>query len=37
MWRIAKPGYIKYIKSTPAVEVAKLLPVIMKLKKDIKG
>lgn len=37
MWRIAKPGYIKYIKSTPALEVVKILPVIMKLKKEIKG
>ena len=36
MWRIAKPGMIKFIKSTPAGEVAKLLPVIMKLKKDMK-
>ena len=34
MWRIAKPGFIKCIKSTPAMEVAKLLPVMMKLKKD---
>ncbi len=37
MWRIAKPGYIKLVKTTPAMEVAKALPVIMKLKKDIKG
>ena len=37
MWRIAKPGMIKFIKSTPAVEVAKMLPVVMKLKKDMKG
>ena len=37
MWRIAKPGMIKFIKSTPALEVAKLLPVVMKLKKDMKG
>ena len=37
MWRIAKPGFIKFIKTTPALEVAKVLPVVMKLKKEIKG
>ncbi|MDX1798077.1 MAG: DUF3303 family protein [Candidatus Lokiarchaeia archaeon] len=37
MWRIAKPGFIKSIKSTPAMEVVKLLPVMVKLKKQIKG
>ena len=37
MWRIAKPGMIKFIKSTPAMEVVKLLPVVMKLKKEMKG
>ena len=37
MWRIAKPGMIKSIKSTPALEVAKGIPVVMKLNKDIKG
>ena len=37
MWRIAKPGFIKFIKSTPAMEVVKLLPVLVKLKKQIKG
>ena len=37
MWRIAKPGYIKSIKSTPALEVVKILPMLMKLKKDIRG
>ncbi|MFX1477846.1 MAG: DUF3303 domain-containing protein [Promethearchaeota archaeon] len=37
MWRIAKPGFIKFIKSTPAMEVVKILPVLVKLKKQIKG
>ncbi|MBY9015637.1 MAG: hypothetical protein KGD68_08105 [Candidatus Lokiarchaeota archaeon] len=37
MWRIAKPGIIKFVKTTPAMEVAKLLPVVIKLKKEIKG
>ena len=37
MWRISKPGMIKFIKSTPAMEVAKLLPIVVKLKKEIKG
>jgi hypothetical protein len=37
MWRIAKPGFIKFVKTTPAVEVAKILPVLVKLKKDVKG
>ena len=37
MWRIAKPGFIKSIKSTPAMEVVKILPVLVKLKKQIKG
>jgi hypothetical protein len=37
MWRIAKPGFIKFIKSTPAMEVVKTLPVLVKLKKQIKG
>jgi len=37
MWRIAKPGFIKSIKSTPAMEVVKALPVLVKLEKDIKG
>jgi hypothetical protein len=37
MWRVAKPGFLRFVKSTPAMEIAKILPVIMKLKKDIKG
>jgi hypothetical protein len=37
MWRVIKPGYIKFIKTTPAMDVAKVIPIMMKLKKDIKG
>jgi hypothetical protein len=37
MWRISKPGFIKSMKSTPAMEVIKMLPVLVKLKKQIKG
>jgi hypothetical protein len=37
MWRIAKPGFIKSMKSTPAMEVVKILPILVKLKKLIKG
>ncbi|MFX1381674.1 MAG: DUF3303 domain-containing protein [Promethearchaeota archaeon] len=37
MWRIAKPGVFKLIKTTPAMELVKMLPVIMKLAKKIKG
>lgn len=37
MWRVAKPGLIKFVKTSPAVEVAKVLPVLVKLGKDVKG
>ena len=37
MWRIAKPGIMKFVKTTPALEVAKVLPIVIKLKKQIKG
>ena len=37
MWRIAYPGCLKLVKTTPAVELIKALPVLLKLKKDIKG
>lgn len=37
MWRIAKPGFIKFVKTTPGIEVAKVLPIVIKLKKQIKG
>ncbi|NVM34304.1 MAG: hypothetical protein HWN81_01835 [Candidatus Lokiarchaeota archaeon] len=35
MWRLAKPGYIKFMKTTPAMDVTKMLPLIMKLKKQL--
>ena len=37
MWRIAKPGIMKLVKTTPATEVVKMLPIMVKLKKQIKG
>ena len=37
LWRVAKPGIIKFVKTTPAMEVAKTLPVLMKLKKEVQG
>lgn len=35
MWRLAKPGYLRLMKTTPAVDVTKMIPLIMKLKKQI--
>ena len=37
MWRIAKPGIFKFIKTTPAMEIVKMVPTLMKLAKKIKG
>ncbi len=37
MWRLAKPGYLKLMKTTPAVDVTKMIPLIMKLKKQMEG
>ncbi|MFW9826283.1 MAG: DUF3303 domain-containing protein [Candidatus Thorarchaeota archaeon] len=37
MWRIAHPGFFKFIKTTPALEVTKAIPIGLKLAKDIKG
>lgn len=37
MWRIAKPGFIKFVKTSPAIEVAKVIPIVLKLKKQLKG
>lgn len=37
LWRIAKPGILTSVKTTPAMEVAKILPVLMKLKKEVQG
>ncbi len=35
MWRIAKPGFIKYMRTSPAMETTKILPVLMKLKRQL--
>jgi len=37
MWRVAKPGFIKFVKTSPAIEVAKVIPIVLKLKKQLKG
>ena len=37
VWRIAKPGVFKLIKTSPAMETASIIPMIMKLKKQLKG
>ncbi|MHA2269231.1 MAG: DUF3303 domain-containing protein, partial [Promethearchaeota archaeon] len=37
MWRIAKPGIFKSIKTTPALEIVKTVPLLMKLAQKIKG
>nr|MDO8097645.1 hypothetical protein [Candidatus Njordarchaeota archaeon] len=37
MWRIAKPGIFKCIKSTLAMKAEDLIPIAMKLSKQIKG
>ncbi len=36
IWRIAKPGLFKFIKSTPAIEITKVIPILMKLTKQFK-
>ncbi|MHA1914481.1 MAG: DUF3303 family protein [Promethearchaeota archaeon] len=35
VWRLAKPGLFKAIKTSPAMEIAKVLPILMKLKKQL--
>lgn len=35
-WRIAKPGIFKKFKTAPAMETAKVLPLMAKLAKKIK-
>ncbi len=37
MWRIVKPGVFKSIKTSVGLEVSKVLPIMMKLAKKIKG
>ena len=36
MWRIAKPGIFKLVKATPAMEIVKIVPILMKLARKIK-
>ena len=35
IWRLAKPGYIKLMRTTPAMEVIQMVPLLMKLKKQL--
>lgn len=35
VWRLAKPGLFKKTKISPAMETAKMLPIMMKLKKKL--
>ena len=35
VWRLAKPGYIKVMKTTPAMDATKMIPLVMKLKKEM--
>ena len=35
MWRIAKPGFITFMRTSPAMEATKILPVLMKLKRQL--
>ena len=37
IWRLAKPGYIRVMKTTPAIEATKMIPLIMKMKKQLEG
>jgi hypothetical protein len=37
IWRVAKPGLLKLVKTSPGIEVAKSLPILAKLKKEVKG
>jgi hypothetical protein len=37
MWRLAKPGYIRVMRTTPAMDATKIIPLVMKLKKEIEG
>ena len=35
MWRLAKPGYITLMKTTPAMDATKMIPLVMKMKKQL--
>ncbi|MFX1442688.1 MAG: hypothetical protein ACFFHV_04675 [Promethearchaeota archaeon] len=36
MWRLTKPGIFKFVKTTPASPVVKVIPPLMKLAKKLK-
>jgi hypothetical protein len=35
VWRLAKPGYIKLMKTTPAMDATKMITTTIKLKKQM--
>ena len=35
IWRLAKPGYITVMKTTPAMDATKMIPLVMKMKKQL--
>jgi len=35
IWRLAKPGYITLMKTTPAMDATKMIPLVMKMKKQL--
>jgi hypothetical protein len=37
VWRIAKPGVFKVLKTSQAMETAKVIPILTKLKKQLQG
>ena len=37
VWRVAKPGLFKFMRTSPAMETAQLIPIVIKLKKQLKG
>jgi hypothetical protein len=37
MWRIAKPGIFKVMKTTPAMKLEELIPIVARLSKQLKG
>ncbi len=37
IWRLVKPGYIKVMKTTPAMDATKMIPLVMKMKKQLEG
>ena len=36
MWRIARPGVFKFIKTTVGMEITKVIPLMAKLAKKIR-